>query len=132
MRTIQITYTKNNVEREYYAEVNLNTMRNYSRKRGLKTLNDFLKDFSGFEAESTEDMTFDDLDKFALFFNEAFREGMRKRGESYDLDIDDIFDLFYTRQSELMGIVSLINDGLEDTGEAPAPVKGARKAKRSR
>lgn len=130
MRDIRIIFEKDRKEKEYIAVVNVNVMRNYSRIRGIKSVNGFMKDFSGFD-EGKEDISFDDLDKFAVFFNEAFREGMRKAGKEYDLEPEDIMDLFMTRGNELMKIMTLTNDGLDDMGERKAPAKGVKpKAKK--
>ena len=119
------TITVKHKDQDHTAVMNLNVVRNYSRKKGYKTLNEFSQSFNDFGNE--EDMSFDKLDDFALLFLCAFQEGARIAGKENKLTIDDVFMLLTDEREALMSIVaeSLNTTSGEEDGN-PQPPKAKK------
>jgi hypothetical protein len=94
-------------KKEYSAIINLNTIRNFSREKGLKKVSDFAEVLSVGEGE---EVTFDVLENFALLLRHAIIEGARQAGTTVRISTDDIFTMF-DNQAELMtSIRGALND----------------------
>jgi hypothetical protein len=105
--------------KEYVAAVNINATRAYARERGLKTVQDFQNDllYTG----KGEDIPFEVLERYALFFLCAIREGARLYNEPCTLTLEDVFLLMEESKEYLHEIMTM-------TFDEPDPSQSKKKA----
>lgn len=94
--------------KEYVAAVNINATRAYARERGLKTVQDFQNDllYTG----KGQDIPFDVLERYALFFLCAIREGARLHNEPCNLTLEDVFLIMEESKEYLREIMTMTFD----------------------
>ena len=122
-KEIQLTYEGNNM----IAAVNVNTTRAYSRERGLKTVQAFQTDLA-YEGDQ-EDIPFEVLDRYALFFLCALREGARINKQPCDFSIEDVYLIMEENQSVLRILMTATYDEMDPP---TAPQKGASRGRKKK
>ncbi len=112
--------------KQYVAAVNINATRAYARERKMKTVQEFHNDllYTG----KSEDIPFDVLERYALFFLCALREGARIYNKPCTLTIDDVFLIMEDNHDYLRQIMSMTFD---QPDPQIAPKGAAKKAKKN-
>lgn len=114
MKEIYLTYDGN----QHRAVLNLNTVRNYSREMGMKTVNEFAESFSDFEAD---DISFDALERIGKLFLCAIREGARLDKAPCPITLEDVFVIFEDQKEAMMSLMSesLLSDSEPENPQRP-------------
>lgn len=112
--------------KQYVAAVNINATRAYARERGLKTVQEFHSDllYTG----KGEDIPFDMLERYALFFLCTLKEGARLHSKPCTLAVEDVFLMLEDNSDYLRQIMSMTFDQPEPD---PSKKKTAKKGKKN-
>ena len=111
--------------KQYIAAVNINATRAYARERGLKTVQEFHNDllYTG----KGEDIPFDMLERYALFFLYTLKEGARLHDKPCTLTIEDVFLMLEDNQNYLRQIMSMTFDQADTDPSKKKTAKTAEK-----
>lgn len=106
--------------KEYHAALNLNAITAYSKTRGLKSINSFMKDLDFADAE---DLSFEEMDRISLVFLSAISEGQRILRKPINLTIEDARIIMMENMSRMKELLDMMNVG----PQMPSPRKTRQK-----